>query len=83
MNNEILYTQWTHQLRNVPVPGDFSQTVMVKVKDRNPNVPFQLFDRLNPRPCLLARWATALGLIALGIFRIAFVTANLLLGSAL
>lgn len=83
MNQDKLYTQWTHQRRNVHVPEDFSRRVMANIANQKPKAGWTLFDELGPHSSFLARWATAIGLIALGVYRIVFVTANLLLGSTL
>lgn len=83
MNQDKLYTQWTHQRREVSVPKDFSQRVMANIANQKPTARFTVFDDLGPRPSFLTRWAAAIGLIAMGVYRIVFVTANLLLGSTL
>lgn len=83
MNRETLYTQWTHQRREVTVPEDFCDSVMAKVTEHKTVEGFTPFDRLGLRSSFLARWAAAISLIALGIYRVVFVTANLILGSTL
>lgn len=83
MNRDKLYTQWIHQRRKVPSPDHFTHRVMASIQNQQPVRHLNLFDRLDPRPHLPGRWIAALGLIALGLFRILFVTANLFLGSPL
>ena len=83
MNKDKIYFQWMDQRRQVPVPDGFADRVMAEIKHQRPVERVSLFDGLGVRAHFAARWAAALGLIALGIYRIVFVTANLLMGSTL
>ena len=83
MNDDRLYAQWIHHRRTTAVPDGFAQRVM------------QSIGRKTPSPCRMAgigpsgmirrllHWAAALSMVLLGLFRLLYVTANLILGSPL
>jgi hypothetical protein len=83
MNPDKTYAQWTHQRRQVPVPENFVRRVMAEIEHQTPARCLCFFECDAAQPHLLARWGAALGLIAVGLFRIVFVTANLLIGGTL
>ncbi len=83
MKKEDLYTQWKHHRRQVAVPAGFVHRVMAALEKKAPTERFDLFNgRLAPSRILM-RWGAALAFALLGLFRLGFVTANLLIGSTL
>lgn len=83
MNKDNLYHKWIHLRRQVNLPENFTNQVMNAIQNQRREARFSLFDRFGTPSHILTRWAAALGLIALGLYRIFFVTTNLLLGSTL
>ena len=74
MNEEELYAQWKAQRRSVAVPENFSTQVMNRLAHETwagPRWRAALHSRL-------AQIGLAFGLLLLGLFRLCFMTANLL-----
>ena len=74
MNEEELYAQWKAQRRSVAVPENFSTQVMNRLARETWAGP-QWRGALQGR---LAQISLAFGLLLLGLFRLCFMTANLL-----
>lgn len=75
MNEEELYDQWKAQRRQVAVPENFSTRVMTRLVHET-SARQKLSAALHSR---VAQIGMAFGLLLLGLFRLCFVTANLLI----
>ena len=82
MDNERLYNQWIGNRRKTMVPDGFAQRITETIAQRAPDqgiFPI-VYRSLTHR---LMDWAAGFALVLLGIFRLLYVTANLLMGGAL
>jgi hypothetical protein len=80
MNKERIYRQWLHERRKVQVPEDLSDQIMARLDKYRPafEVPLPPEPATDPWPDGLARVAAAIGLVGLGLFRLAFMSLSLL-----
>ena len=78
MEKEKIYNRWKAYRKAVPVPGEFSDSVMhqIAAMPQEDSREF-LIDKLDPQN-RLARMGAAGGLILLGLFRILYILANLI-----
>lgn len=79
-NNKTLYTQWLENRRQVSVPENFANGVIVKIERRNRALQWE-WSRIFKQPAFhhpLARWGTGLALVLLGLFRIFYVATGIL-----
>lgn len=79
-NKEEIYARWLAHRRQIDVPDTFLTDVMSTVKRQTASEASNPLDTALPqwlyRPW--ARWGAALGLIALGLFRVLYVAGRLL-----
>lgn len=83
MNDDRLYTQWINQRRKTSIPDGFAKQVMKSVPREVPDgwlLPLFKSTGIAQR---VLRWVAAASMVLLGIFRLLFVTANLLIGGTL
>jgi hypothetical protein len=83
MNDDRLYTQWIHHRRTTEVPDGFAQRVMQSIDLKTPDRGKKTGIGSDVMTRRLVNWAAAVSMVLLGIFRLLYVTANLLLGSSL
>jgi hypothetical protein len=83
MNDDNLYTQWLNHRRKSSVPEGFAQQVVESIQDRTDAPKTARSKASNAISHRLMHWAAAIALALLGIFRLFYVTANLLFGSPL
>jgi hypothetical protein len=79
-DNTDIYHRWKQQRCDVPVPPGFSNRVMALIdqqpqKDRLP----RMMNFRSRVTVLVFRWALGSALLLVGIFRISFVTIQLLI----
>lgn len=76
MNQEDFYRQWIEHRRKVGVPSNFDRRVMAAVKaQETKRLPIIVSDQWGASA--MGRRAAALGLILLGILRLAYIAGQL------
>ena len=83
MNDHRLYTQWINHRRKISMPEGFAQQIVESIERQSPApkiVRAKAFSSIAHR---IMNWAAAISMVLLGIFRLFYVTANLLFGSPL
>jgi hypothetical protein len=83
MNDDHLYTQWINHRRKSSVPEGFAQQVVASIQRRAAAPKTTRAKAFGTMAHRLMHWAAALSMVLLGIFRLFYVTANLLFGSPL
>lgn len=83
MNDDRLYAQWIHHRRTTAVPDGFAQRVMQSIDRKSPERTRKAGIGSGAMTRRLINWAAAAAMVLLGLFRLLYVTANLLLGSPL
>lgn len=80
MNKERIYRQWLHERRKVLASDDLTERIMARLDNYRPA--FEVPPPPEPAPDAwpdgLARAAAAVGLVGLGLFRLAYVSFSLL-----
>ncbi|MGD9189977.1 MAG: hypothetical protein PVI89_17290 [Desulfobacteraceae bacterium] len=83
MNDDYLYTQWINHRRKTSVPEGFARQVVESI-ERQASAPKTARAKASSDIAhRLMHWAAAISMVLLGIFRLFYVTANLLFGSPL
>ncbi len=82
MNDDRLYTQWIGQRRKTAVPEGFAQRITGLIAQQEP-APGFIPDLYRVAAHRLMKWAAGIAMALLGIFRLLYVTGNLLMGSVL
>jgi hypothetical protein len=80
---ETLFEQWKQQRRNIPVPANFAAGVMAGIASRRAIQAQGPAGAPADFPSRLFKWSTGAGLLLLGLFRIIYITVNLLRANAL
>ncbi len=83
MNDDRLYTQWINHRRKTTVPQGFAQRIVASIEGRSPAPETAQTKAAHTIAHRLMHWAAAIAMVLLGIFRLFYVTANLLFGSPL
>ncbi len=81
MNDDYFYTHWIHHRRKTSVPDGFAQRIVESIEGQTAapeTVPAQAAGDIAHR---LVNWAAAISMVLLGIFRLYYITVNLLFGS--
>jgi hypothetical protein len=83
MNDDRLYTQWINHRRKTSVPEGFAQQVVESIERQAPTLKITRAKASGDIVHRLINWAAAISMVLLGLFRLFYVTANLLFGSPL
>jgi hypothetical protein len=83
MNDDHLYTQWINHRRKTSVPKGFAQQVVESIERQAPAPKTARPKAFGDIAHRLMNWAAAISMVLLGIFRLFYVTSNLLFGSPL
>jgi hypothetical protein len=83
MNDDHLYTQWINHRRKTSVPKGFAQQVVESIERQAPAPKIARSKAFGDIAHRLMNWAAAISMVLLGIFRLFYVTSNLLFGSPL
>ncbi|MGD8836044.1 MAG: hypothetical protein PVI54_12125 [Desulfobacteraceae bacterium] len=83
MNDDYLYTQWINHRRKASVPEGFSRRIVKSIEHQAPAPGRAQSKASGDIGQRLMNWAAAISMVLLGIFRLFYVTANLLFGSPL
>jgi hypothetical protein len=83
MNDDSLYTQWINHRRKSSVPKGFAQQVVESIERQAPAPNAARTILSGDTAHRLMNWAAAISMALLGLFRLLYVTANLLFGSPL
>jgi hypothetical protein len=83
MNDNYLYTQWINHRRKTSVPEGFAQQVVKTIERQAPAQKTARTRASSDIAHRLMHWAAAISMVLLGIFRLFYVTVNLLFGSPL
>ena len=82
MNDDRLYTHWINHRRKTTVPEGFARRITGIIARQEPDR--GLFpDVYRVAARRLMNWAAGIAMALLGIFRLLYVTGNLLMGSVL
>ncbi len=82
MNDDRLYTKWIDHRRKTTVPEGFAQRIILLIAQQKPEPSF-IPDLYRVAAHRFMKWAAGIALALLGIFRLLYVTGNLLMGSVL
>lgn len=83
MNNDRLYSQWINHRRKTSVPDGFAQQIVASIERQSPAPKIAQAKAAGDIAHRLMNWAAAISMVLLGLFRLFYVTANLLFGSPL
>ena len=83
MNDHRLYTQWINHRRKTLVPEGFAQRIVASIERQSPAPKPARATASGDIAHRLMNWAAAISMVLLGLFRLFYVTANLLFGSPL
>lgn len=83
MNDDRLYTQWINHRRKTTVPEGFAQRIVASIERPSPAPGTAQAKADGDIAHRLMHWAAAISMVLLGLFRLFYVTANLLIGSPL
>lgn len=82
MNDDRLYTKWIAHRRKTTVPEGFARRIAGLIAQQEPD-PGMIPDVHRVVAHRLMNWAAGIAMALLGIFRLLYVTGNLLMGSVL